>query len=72
MRDDDTSHRHTDGSLSVPPAVRALPPPIHKGMVSDLGVLLWGFFDRYGNRFDYSRQAVSVRQGGITSKLKVV
>lgn len=46
-------------------------PSIHQGMVCDLGVLLWGFFDRFGNRFDYDRQAVSVRQGGITTKLKV-
>lgn len=60
-----------DGSLVVPDAVRGLPPLLHRGLAVDLGVLLWGFFDRFGNRFDYNKQAVSVRQGGITSKLKV-
>lgn len=66
------AHPSPDGGLAVPPAVCSLPPMIHNGMTCDLGVLLWGFFDRFGNRFDYNRQAVSVRQGGITSKLKVL
>lgn len=36
----------------------------------DLGVLLWGFLDRFGNRTDYNRQAVSIHSGGFCSKLR--
>lgn len=40
------------------------PPP------TDLGVLLWGFFDRFGSHFSYSKHAVSIRMGGVCNKLK--
>ncbi len=59
------------GQLSLNPTVYDVPPLLHKGLVCDLGVLLVGFFDRYGNRFDYHRHAVVVRQGGVSSKIKV-
>ncbi len=32
------------------------------GVDKDLGNLLWGFFDRFGNLFDYHDQAVSISQ----------
>lgn len=35
---------------------------------SDLGMLLWSFLERFGCRFDFARQAVSVRQGGFVKK----
>lgn len=34
----------------------------------DLGVLLWGLLDFYGNRFDYFSSAVSIMYGGMTNK----
>mmetsp|Transcript_5910 Transcript_5910/g.11535 ORF Transcript_5910/g.11535 Transcript_5910/m.11535 type:complete len:821 (+) Transcript_5910:242-2704(+) len=34
----------------------------------DLGVLLWGLLDFYGNRFDYLSSAVSIMYGGMTRK----
>ena len=35
---------------------------------TDLGMLLWGFLERFGWKFDFERQAVSVRQGGFVKK----
>ena len=32
------------------------------GVDKDLGNLLWGFFDRFGNLFDYHDEAVSIQQ----------
>lgn len=43
-------------------------PPAQPARVSDLGMLLWGFFERFGAGFDYVRRAVSVRNGGIVTK----
>ncbi|KAL4428251.1 hypothetical protein ABPG75_002340 [Micractinium tetrahymenae] len=40
------------------------------GLPADLGVLLWGFFDRFGTHFSYAKHAVSIRMGGVCSKLK--
>lgn len=37
---------------------------------ADLGALLWGFYDLFGLRFGYSREAVSIRLGGVTSKIR--
>ena len=34
----------------------------------DLGHALLGFLERYGVRFDYEREAVSVRAGGVVPK----
>lgn len=34
----------------------------------DLGHVLLGFLERYGVRFDYEREAVSVRAGGVVPK----
>lgn len=36
----------------------------------DLGKLLWGFLERYGNRFDYEDQAVSVREVQAVIRLR--
>ena len=35
---------------------------------SDCGRLLWSFFDRYGRRFNYQRQAVRIARGGVAPK----
>jgi len=42
--------------------------PIDSDLLIDLGALLWGFFDLFGDRFDYDRRAVSVRRGGFIKK----
>lgn len=34
----------------------------------DLGLLLWGFLERFGASFDYARHAISVRLGGVVNK----
>lgn len=38
----------------------------HAGV--DLGHALLGFLERFGQQFDYEREAVSVRQGGVVPK----
>jgi hypothetical protein len=37
---------------------------------TDLGVLLWGFLERYSSAFDYKKHAISIRRGGTVSKGK--
>jgi DNA polymerase sigma len=36
----------------------------------DLGMLLWGFLERFSREFDFLRQAISIRQGGFVKKGK--
>ncbi len=44
--------------------------PPQLGAPADLGVLLYGFFDLFGCRFGYTREAVSIRLGGVCTKIK--
>ena len=39
------------------------------GRSCDLGVLLYTFLERFGRKFSYARQAVSVRMGGLCGKI---
>lgn len=43
---------------------------LHCALQCDLGVLLWGFFDRFGRRFKAEKEAVAVQRGGICKKDK--
>lgn len=40
-----------------------------KKVEEDLGVLLWGFLEWFGRKFDYNRKAISVRGGGVVPKM---
>eukprot|EP00873_Tetraselmis_striata_P016039 jgi/Tetstr1/436303/TSEL_025143.t2 len=55
-------------------AERLVPPdgstPDPSAQYPPLGLLLWGFFQRYGCAFNYHSQAVSVGQGGVVKKMK--
>ena len=44
--------------------------PAQQAQQADLGALLYGFFDLYGSRFGYARDAVSIRLGGVTPKIR--
>ena len=63
-----TAPRHLHFSLSRPT-------PTHffqsGADVSDLGELLYTFLLRYGEEFDYQRDAVSVVSGGIVPKRSI-
>lgn len=58
---------NTTGPTTIPAA--AATSTGKKPVETDLGLLLWSFFDRFGRKFAYARQAVSVRSGGLCNKI---
>lgn len=52
------------------PAQRAQHAQQQAQQQGDLGILLWGFFDLFGCQFGYTREAVSIRLGGVCGKIK--
>jgi hypothetical protein len=52
----------------APPGGGPSQPPPQQRRQPDLGHLLWGFLERFGSGFDYGKQAVSIRKGGVAKK----